>query len=414
MSLTILHSARQLLTLRGPAGPRRGRALDELHIIDDGAVLIDDGIIREVGPTRRLENLAGVRKAREMSAAGRVVMPGFVDSHTHIISGPSRLSGAAMSDRDAVLDNVAAVRETTARRLTAQATSVLRLAIAHGTTSIESKSGYGLNASGELKILRVLTALGDSPLELVPTFCGANVVPPEFDGRAEDYIRWMCDELLPLVHRRGLARFVDGRCDPGAFTAEQLRPYYRSAQGLGLDLKMHVSQFGETGGLALSSEFRFVSLDHLEHLGEGDLARLRDSGAVATLAPASTFFDQKHPYAPARDMIESGIPVALASGYNRVSSPTFNMQVVVFLACHHYGMTAAEAISAATINGACALKLAHRLGSIEAGKQADLLVLNIGDYRELSYEFGVNLVDMTIKRGVVVHDRSGVRWPTES
>ena len=420
MAFVFIHGARQLISLHGAPGPRCGPAASQIQMISDGALLIENGIIREVGPTRRVENLAAARKALDISAAGRVVMPGFVDCHTHLISGPSRLGGEGggvfkdgPADVRIVLENVPFVREAAAKRLLADASVVLRQCLRHGTTTLEAKSGYGLNLSAELKILRVLTALGDAPITVVPTLCAAPALPPEFEGRAGDYIYWACHELLPVVHRRGLARFVDAVCDRGAFSASELRPLLAMAHSFGMPLKLSVAGFAPSDGTALAREFPLTSADHLDHLDEAGIADLAEAGTIAVLAPASTFFLGRR-YPPARALIERGVPVALASNYSCVTSPTCNMQMVIFLACHELHMKPAEAIVAATLNGAYALKLGHRTGSLEAGKQADLIILNVGDYRELAYEFGINLVDMTMKQGAVVGDGSGVKWPAHS
>lgn len=382
-------------------------------------MLIENGLIREVGSTRRLENLRAVRNAAEISAAGRVVMPGFVDSHTHVISGPSRLpSDSLLAERttryDArmIVDNVLPVRQATSRRLTSEANKVLRHCLGHGTTTVEAKSGYGLTSSAELKILRVLRELGEGPTTVVPTFSAASVVPPEYEGRAEEYIDWLCRELLPVVHKRGLARFVDGSCDPGAFTAEQLRPLFDEAQRLGFPLKLNLAQFGSQRGAQLAAEYPLTSVDHLDYLDDAGIGHIAESGSIATLTPAASFFLER-PFAPARALMERNVPVALASNYSRVTSPTYNMQLVIFLACHNLHMTPGEAVCGATINGAHAVRLGHHTGSLEAGKQADIILLSVGDYRELAFEFGINLVDMTIKKGAVVYDSSGVKWPEQ-
>jgi imidazolonepropionase len=410
MAFTLIHSARQVLTLRGPSGPRRGPDLNQLHIIEDGAVLIGDGVIREVGPTRRLENLAEARSATEISAAGRVVMPGFVDCHTHLLSGPPRLRGEAearRSDARLALANIGHVREATSRRLMTEATAVLEKCAAYGTTTIEAKSGCALNLGGEIKVLRTMLRLAPDPVEVVPTFFGAHVVPPEFEGRPCDFVHWLISEVLPAIHRRGLAKFVDGCADAGAFTAAQLRPYFECARQLGFALKLHCGQFAPTDGASLASDFCFTSIDHVEHIAPECLARISPATVVA-LTPAASFFHDRG-RARARQLIEAGVPLALASNYGRSITPTYNMQFVIFLAVHQLGMTAAEAVSAATINSAHALKLGHRVGSLEPGKQADLTVLTVGDYRELAHEFGINLVGLTMKNGVVVSDPAGAK-----
>ncbi len=378
-------------------------------------------MIREVGPTRRIENLPDARRARDISAAGRVVMPGFVDSHTHLISGPSRLPderpyalAGAPKDARIILGNVALVREATSRRLNGEAVAVLRQCLSHGTTTVEAKSGYGLNASAEMKILRVLSTLGDAPITVVPTFSAASVAAPEFALRPREYIEWLRNDLLPVVHRRGLARFVDASCDFGSFCATQIRPLFDAAKALGLPLKMNLAQYGASDGAALGAEYPLTSFDHLDHLDSAGVAQIAESGAIATLTPAATFFLDSQPYAPARKLIESGVPVALGSSYCRVTSPNYNMQVVIFLACRQLQMTAAEAVCAATINSAHALKLGHRIGSLEVGKQADIIILRAGDYREIGHDFGINLVDVTIKQGQVVHERQGMKWAAPS
>jgi imidazolonepropionase len=395
--------------------------MSQLQIIGDGAVLIEDGVIRQVGPTRRLENLNAARTAREISAAGKVVMPGLVDCHTHLISGPSLLPAEGDNlppdeplDARAMLANVAYVREATSKRLMAEAVKALRRSVSHGTTTIEAKSGYGFTASTELKILRVLTALGDAPITIVPTFSASQIVPPEFEGRADQYLEWLRSELLPVVHARGLARFVHAFCDRGAFSAAQLRPFLDSARQLGMPLKMSLSRYGPADGTDLFDGHSFTSADHLDYLSEEGIVRMAESGTIGVIAPAASFFLGGRRYAPARALIDRGVPIALATNYSRVTCPTYNMQLVIFLACHLNGMKVAEAVTAATINSAHALKLGHRAGSIEEGKQADLLILSVGDYRELAYEFGVNLVDMTIKQGDLVSERPGVKWPVRS
>lgn len=420
MGFVLIHGARQLITLHGAPGPRCGPAAAQLQIINDGAVLIEGSLIREVGPTRRLENLAAARKARDIPAAGRVVMPGFVDCHTHLISGPSSFGDEGGSpfkngspDARVILGNVPFVRDAAARRLVADATLVLRQSLRYGTTTLAAKSGFGLSFSAELKILRALMALGDAPITVVPVLCAAPAIPPEFEGRVPDYVDWASRELVPAVHKRGLARFVDAVADRGAFRAAELRPLLAAAQSLGLPLKLTVAAFGPSDGAALAREFPLTSADHLDHLDEAGIAALAEAGTTAVLAPAASFFLHRQ-HAPARALIDRGVPVALASNYNRVTSPTCNMQLAIFLACHELRMTPPEAITAATINAAHALKLGYRIGSLEAGKQADLLILNAGDFRELAYEFGVNLVDMTLKQGAVVTGSPGVKWPAQS
>jgi imidazolonepropionase len=418
----LIRGARQLLTLRGPSVPRRGTALRELGLIQDGAVLIRDGRIMAVGQGRRVENLADARKAVEIDATRRVILPGFVDSHTHLVSGPPRLDDyedriASRSrqecgrDGAGILSGVRTVRKTPIRSLERQARSLVESFIRSGTTTLEAKSGYGLDKSGETKILRVLAKLDQSPLDVVPTYLGAYAAPPEYDGRPHEYLDWASAEMLPLIRRRRLARFVDICCDRGAFRLDDARKFLETARRLGFELKIHAEQFSHSGAARLAAELGAISADHLEHADQGDIAVLAQSSTIATLLPGTAFHLGTGRYTPARMLIDQGAAVALATGFNPVTSPTCSMQMILALACSQMKMSPAEAISAATINGAHALGLADQVGSLEAGKYADLAVFDVSDYREIPYQFGVNHVALTMKRGEVLYNRAEVRCP---
>jgi len=368
-----------------------------------------------------VENLGAARHAQEIDASGRVVIPGFVDSHTHLVSGPARLTeyemrigGATYLDiaraGGGILTSVHAVRETPIRRLVLQARLTLGGFIRHGTTTLEAKSGYGLDETGERKALRAIRALNGKPLELVGTYLGAHVVPPEYAGRGDEYLNWTIENLMPKIRRRSLARFVDVYCEHGAFTLAQARRYLEGARELGFDLKVHAEQFSNTGAAKLAAELGAVSADHLEQANASDVEALADSKTIATLLPGSVFHLGLDRYAPARKMIETGVAVALATDFNPGTSPTYSMQMMMSLACSQMRMTPAEALAAATINGAHALRCADRAGSIEAGKNGDLLVMNVPDYREIPYHFGVNLVAMTIKNGRVLYREGNIEW----
>jgi imidazolonepropionase len=400
---TLIRGTRQLLTLRGDSGPRRGAALRDLGIVPNGAVLIKDGVIVDAGPARRIEKLPAARRARESDATGRVVMPGFVDSHTHLVFGrprlvdyEMRLAGASYAEIAAagggILSSVAAVRSMSAAQLEAQARASLDVMARHGTTTVEAKSGYALDEAGEFKTLRVL-----AKLNAIPTYLGAHIPPPEYRGKADAYIDWMAAEMLPQIRRRKLARFVDIYCDEGAFTLAQSRRYLEHARQLGFGLKIHAEQFARSGAARLAVELEAVSADHLEQASDEDIRALAQSNTIATLLPGSVFHLGLGAYAPARALIEAGAAVALATDFNPGTSPTCSMQMVLSLACTEMRMSPAEAITAATINGAHALCCAERVGSLEPGKRADLLVLNVQDYRELPYYFGTNNVYMTIQ-----------------
>jgi imidazolonepropionase len=420
----LVRGARQLLTLRGSAGPRRGAALRELGIIQDGAVLIEGGSIVTLGPSRRVENLSAARDALEIDASGKVVAPGFVDSHTHLVCGPPRLAdydmrlaGSSYAEIAAagggILSSVRAVRGTPIRKLVLQARRSLGGFIRHGTTTLEAKSGYGLDETGERKTLRAIRALDGRPLDLVPTYLGAHVVPPEWCGREDAYLDWVCTYLMPKLRRRNLARFADVYCDEGAYTVAQARRYLEAARALGFDLKIHAGQFSASGGTALAAELGAASADHLEYVCEDEIRALAASGTMATLLPGAVFHLGLDRYAPARKMIDAGVAVALATDFNPGTSPTYSMQMILALACSQMRMTPAEAFAAATINGAHAIRSAAHCGSLEAGKDADLVMYNVPDYREIPYHFGVNLVAMTIKRGKVLYREGDVEWPED-
>ena len=390
-----------MVTVRGSQGPRHGAELQDLGIIPDGAILIGDGIIEEVGPTRRVENLWAARGAAEISAAGRVVMPGFVDSHTHMVFPPpgacaQDLGGAARS-----------VRASTGHHIQWRTQTYLAAMARHGTTTVEGKTGCGPDESAELKLLRVMAALKDQPLHVVPTFLFRLPQPGENgDASAEEAAEWVFRELLPKIRRRRFAKFADLAWESDLGFEEIYGRYLGAARSLGFACKVHAHHSGAGAAIASAVENLAVSVDHLEYASAQEAAILADSGTMATLLPLATFPSGRN--APARALIEAGVPIALASNFNSRHSSTLNMQTVVALACTNLGMTIEEAIIAATINGAHALGRADRVGSLEAGKRADLLILNSPDYREMARFFGMNLVHMTMRNGAVIYKEGDV------
>ncbi len=393
----LIRGARQLLTLHGPKGPRRGLDLDSVGLVSNGALLIRDGLIVDAGPARRVENLAGARGAIELNASGRVVMPGFVDSHTHLVYPPRGPRGA---DEESA---ARAMRTSTARLLEARTRPYLDAMARHGTTTVEAKTGCGPDEAAEMKALRVLAALREGPIELAPTFLLR--IP---HGASDDDAEEIVTEFAPRIQRRALAEFADLRWEVHPSRHDMYARYLRDAEAFGMSRKLHAEGPGCSLALALAIGHRAVSIDHLEHL-QGDAVRLFSTArTIATLIPSAAL-QAWGPIAPARALIEAGAAVALASNFNPHHTPTLNMQTVVALACMHMGLQPAEAIAATTINGAHALGRGQRIGSLEPGKSADLLLLNVDDYREMARYFGVNLVHVTIKRGSVVYEEGVVR-----
>jgi imidazolonepropionase len=421
--IILIRGARQLLTLRGASGPRRGADLGNLGLIQDGAVLIADGVIREVGPSRRIENLALSRGAEEIDASGSVVMPGFVDCLTHLAAGPARLADYEMRLGGAIgrqieqagggaLGLARSIQELSFRALERFAMRAAEDAVRHGTTALEARSGFGLSEPGEMKALRVHAALQRrcAPMAVVSTMLCARGAPG-FEDRPDEYLDWMRLHWLPTIKRRKLAAFAAIRCGEGGFGAEQAEGYLRAARDLKYGLRVDAGQGSASAAIGLAAELNVSSVDHAGDLSEQDLARLAQSSSISTLLPGAEFHLGTRHYVSARRLIDAGVAVALASGYHPESCPSLNMQMIVALACSGMHMTPAEAIAAATINSAHALGLASRIGSLEAGKSADLLVLSVSDYREIPYRFGVNLVDLVMVGGEILMRRSEVEWP---
>jgi imidazolonepropionase len=413
-------NASQLLTLAGPLGPRRGKVLAELGIIPQGAILTQGVHILEVGPTRALEAKARRLKAEAIDCRGSVVMPGFVDSHTHLVFAGSRVGDYEARLRGKTYEEIARagggiklsaqrVRQASIDSLVRQAQGFLERFAALGTTTLEVKSGYGLEVAQELKLLEAIRRLRKSSrLELVPTLLAAHALPSEYSGRSDDYIESVIRDLIPPVARKRLAEFIDCFCDRGAFSVEQCRRVLAAGKQQGLIPRLHAEQLTRTGAARLAVEFEAASADHLDKLSGTDIRALGRSDVIATLLPGANFHLGLEHYPPARKLIEAGAIVALATDFNPGTSPTSNMQFILSVACSAMRMTPAEAVAAATINGAWALRRGDRLGSLEPGKQADLIVMDVSDYREIPYYFGVNHCRMTVKAGKVVGSQLSV------
>ena len=413
----LLANIGELLTLRASSkdGPRRGGELRELGIIHDAAVLCVGGKIVSVGKTKDALRDPWLKKNRkkvvEIDCAGKVVLPGFVDSHTHpVFAGPrlidfeERIAGASYEEiaqaGGGIRSSIDGVRKTAKPALTKKLLQVFSDMAAHGTTTVEAKSGYGLDFDSEIKSLETIrTAARQWPGTVVPTFLGAHTIPPEFRDRRQEYVDLVCDKMMPAVAARKLAKFADVFCDRGAFTAAEAERIFGSAQKHGLALRAHMGQLSETP-LEPFLRFNPASLDHMDHVSDADLKALAAADTIATFVPGANYFLGLSRYPNARKFIEAEAVVALATDYNPGSSPTLSMPMAMSLACTHMKMSPAEAITAATINGAQALRLADRKGSIEPGKDADIAVFDVEDYREIPYWFGSDACCMTILNGI--------------
>ena len=412
----LLHSASQLLTLSG--GPQRGRDLGHLGIIPDGAVLIDGDKIAAVGTTSEL--CFSYPDEPTLDASGKVVLPGFVDPHTHAIWAGDRsaefemrLQGKTYLEIQAagggILSTVLATRTGSLENMVADTRRRLWNMFIHGTTTAEVKTGYGLRMSAELRMLQALMALDrQGPLEIVPTFLGAHTIAPEFRENPEGYTELICDTMLPVLcewwpHFAPFhpMPFVDVFCETGAFDLAQSSKILSKAKELGFPLKIHADEFDNLGGVRLAVELGAASADHLVATSPQDIAALGQSDTVAVSLPCTPFGLAQTQYTPAHAILEAGGLLAIATDLNPGTAWCESMQFAIALACRYLRLTPAQAIATATINSAAAIQRHDTLGSLEPGKQADLIILDVPDYRHLGYRFGTNLVQTVIKKGQV-------------
>ena len=412
----------QLLTLRAPgksSGPRRGPELNDVGLIEDAAIFAAQGKIVAAGKQRDLLRHAAVRqhkkKLQEIDCGGRVVLPGFVDSHTHpafvqprLVDFEKRIAGASYEEIAAagggIRSSVEPVRKAQLKDLTKHVLRGLKQMAASGTTTVEAKSGYGLSTAAELKSLEAIQRAAHVwPGTLVGTLLGAHVVPRESAKNPRSYVREVCRKMIPEAARRKLASFVDVYCDRGAFTVEDAESIFEAAVKHGMGVRAHVGQLTPATLWPLL-RFNPASFDHLDHVLDEDIPQLARRNIVATLLPGANYFLGLEHFPPARRLIESGVAVALATDYNPGTSPTASMPFVLSLACTRMKMSPAEAIAAATINGAHALRLAERKGSIEVGKDADLAIFDVTDYREISYWIAAAGCTVTVMNGVQFPD----------
>ncbi|PIC83291.1 imidazolonepropionase [Sporosarcina sp. P1] len=408
--------ASQLATLAsGKHGPRAKKDMSDLGIIEDGSVWIEDGIIQAVGTTKELESTYGERAqdAVIVDASGKLVTPGLVDPHTHVVYGGSRehefemrLQGATYMDimnaGGGIHATTRMTREASEEELIEQTTRRLDSFLAHGVTTVEGKSGYGMNLETELKQLRVMKKLQEThPIDLVPTFMGAHAVPLDYKGREDEFIDYLIETVLPIVVEEELAVFNDVFCEKGVFTPEQSERMLEAGKKVGLIPKIHADEIESYGGAELAAKVGAISAEHLLKASEEGIQAMAKSGTIACLLPATALYLREEA-AAGRRMIDEGVPVAISTDCNPGSSPTTSMPLVMNLACISMRLTPAEALTAATYNAACAIKSEDKVGSLEVGKQGDVVVWDAKNYQELQYLFGVNHVQSVWKKGVQV------------
>jgi imidazolonepropionase len=386
----------QLVTMAGPARPRVGPELSELGLISNAILLVEDGRIAAAGPHAELKERIP-QGAEIVDAQGCCVTPGFVDAHTHLVFAgdraaefEQRIAGASYQQIAAggggILSTVRATRAACEDDLLSEARRHREWMLRSGTTTAEAKSGYGLDRTTELRMLRVMARLNaEGPMRIVPTLLAAHTVPPEFKGCRDEYVRWIAEKLIPEVAAEKLAIYCDVFCDEHAFTVDETRAVLTAARENGFGLRVHADQFSSGTGAALAAELGAASADHLESASEETLVQLCAAKVQPVLLPGSVFALGRTNYPPARKMIDLGLAVVLATDFNPGSSPIASMPLILSLACLQMAMSPAEALAAATVNAAWSLGLGNCIGSLEAGKEADLLIHEFADYRELAY-----------------------------
>jgi len=403
----LVRNASQILTCAGPA-PRAGRDQGDLGIVEGGVAITGDRIVA-VGPDALDHDADQVIDAR-----GGVVMPGFIDCHTHAVFHGGRagefeerargVTYAEITRRGGgIRSSMRTLREASDEQLEAAVRRHLDQFLDLGTTTIEAKSGYGLSLEHELRSLRALGIEHD--VEVVRTCLAAHSIPPEFDGDREGYIKLCCEEIYPAVVEEGLAEYADVFCERGVFTFREAEHILESARAAGLRGRVHADQLSHSGGTRLACRVGAITADHIEHASRDDVNAMRDAGVIGVLLPAANYILDQDERPPARTMVGLRCPVAIATDFNPGSAPTQSMPLTLNMACVRFGLSVAEAVSGATINAACAIDRQDRIGSLEKGKQADLLVCDVADYREIAYSLGGNPVRTVIKRGKVVRNR---------
>lgn len=411
MNLFITNISQLVTCAAHGARVKTGLAMQDIGVIEAAGAYVENGRIAWVG---RMEEWRGVRDGVfEIDAAGKVVLPGFVDSHTHMMFAGSRerefalRAGGATYQQIAeagggILNTITHVRSASKKDLKRQTARYLTAMMRHGTTTVEIKSGYGLDMESEVKMLEAIAELKrEEMMSIVPTFIGAHAVPPEFKQNKDEYIQLVIEKMIPYVGRKGLAVFCDVFCEKGYFELEDSERILRAGKAHGMAPKVHADELTPIGGAELAAKVGATSADHLENVSEAGIMAMKETGVVATLLPGVSFF-LNHGYAPARKLIESGVAVAIASDFNPGSCMSFSMPMMMTIACTQMRMTPEEALTACTLNAAAALGISSSVGSIEVGKNADLIIADVPDYRFLAYHFGTNHITTTIKNGTIL------------
>ena len=408
MSSLLIHNIGMLVTPEGTEA-RRGAEQGKVRVLEHAWIYTENGEIISCG-----DRNMPITMGQKLDAGGRLVTPGLVDAHTHLIFGGWRQNELAMKLRNVpyldilaagggILSTVKATRAATEDELTAKAAAALDEMLAFGTTTCEAKSGYGLETEEELKQLRVIKRLNkEHPMDLVPTFMGAHALPPEFKENREGYLKLLCEEMIPAAAKQKLAKFCDVFCETGVFTAEESRRILQAGLDNGLTPKIHADEIDAIGGSRLAGEIGAISAEHLIVCPDAGIESMAKGGTVACLLPATSFY-LNSTYAPARRMIEAGVPVALASDYNPGSCPCLNLQLVMNIACLKYRLTPEEVLTGVTLNAAAAVGMADKVGSIDRAKQADLVIWDAPDLNYLCYRLGSNLAHTVIKKGEICH-----------
>lgn len=412
--MLLLHNAGQVVTVAS-FGERfkRGNKQGEIFVIENGSVLIRDGKIEWVGRAIDFNfGLYGREEIEVVDVTGKVIMPGFVDSHTHLVFAGTRedefdlrIKGFTYKQiaekGGGILNTVKKTREETKENLFKIAQGYAYKALSFGTTTIEIKSGYGLNLKDEIKILEIANELNGNPIHTVSTFLGAHAVPPEFQNIKNEYVDFLINDVIPEISKRKLAKFCDVFCEEGYFTPEEAKRILNAGKNFELLPKIHAEQFSNYGGVKVGVEVDAISIDHIENINDDDIELLSKSNSVAVLLPGVSFF-LNYQYPPARKLIEAGVPVAIATDFNPGSCMSLNMQIVLTISCTQMKMTIEEAITASTLNSASALGLSNIIGSIEVGKRADLVIFDAKNYKMIPYFFGENHASEVILNGKMI------------